>query len=103
MLLTLQAPVPLPGPASNLLFQVADLSAQKKPDLALNPSLGFLYPGSMASGELDSPRETDQNMLSPNVQQSETKPLPATASLPVLLVSSTYVAWCISLMHFLTG
>ena len=77
-------------------FQVAGLSTQKKTDLALDSSLGFLYLDSVASGELDSLQETDQNMLSPNVQQSETKPTPATASLPVHLMSSTYVVLWIS-------
>lgn len=72
--------MPFPGPLFNSVLPGKGAVSQKNPDLALDPSPGFIYPGSVVSGELDSLRETDQRTLSQNVQ--ETKPTPATVSLP---------------------
>lgn len=73
--------MPFPGPLPNSVLPVkGPVCSQKTPDLALDPSLGFIYPGSVVSGELYSLQGTNQNTLSQNVQ--EAKPTPATASLP---------------------
>lgn len=72
--------LPFPGPLSN------SINSGKAPVWSQNPQLDtgpitwiyLFYPGNVVSGELNSLQE--QNTLSQNAQ--ETKPTPATASLP---------------------
>lgn len=70
-LFTLQEQVPLPGPLSNSVLLGRGLSPHKTAWFGTGPITSISLSRQRGNGELDSLQETDQNMLGPNVQQSE--------------------------------